>query len=254
MGSIISGIGSFIGGQTASRYDKSASDTAKQAYSYARSDLSPYNTAGQSAISSALSLAQGSPTGGGTDYVTQASQNLPASSGAMTESELQKTPGYQFTLDQGLKSTQAANAAKGLGVSGAALKGAATYATGLADSTYANRFNEAQQSFSDYLNLNTAQQSNLTNQFNRLKDVSSIGETAASNLATAGTNAANTSATALTNAGTALSSGTQGLATGLGNALNQYIGYNYNGGTSGYGGDGGTYYNNSNYLSQDTSF
>ena len=54
-----------------------------------------------------------------------------------TQAQLEATPGYQFTLNQGLQSTQNAAAARGLGISGAALKGAAGYATGLANSTYA---------------------------------------------------------------------------------------------------------------------
>jgi hypothetical protein len=49
---------------------------------------------------------------------------------------LESTPGYQFTLNQGLKSTQNSYAANGLASSGAASKGAASYATGLAQSTY----------------------------------------------------------------------------------------------------------------------
>lgn len=51
---------------------------------------------------------------------------------------LQGLPGYQFTNQQGLKSTQNQATARGLGLSGAALKGAATYSTGLANSTYGN--------------------------------------------------------------------------------------------------------------------
>ncbi len=51
---------------------------------------------------------------------------------------LEGLPGYQFTLDQGLKSVQSGAAARGLGSSGAALKGAAGYATGLANSQYGN--------------------------------------------------------------------------------------------------------------------
>jgi hypothetical protein len=59
---------------------------------------------------------------------------------------LSNLPGYQFTLGQGLKSTQNAAAARGLGVSGGALKGAASYATGLANSTYGNYVNQLQTS------------------------------------------------------------------------------------------------------------
>lgn len=49
---------------------------------------------------------------------------------------LNNLPGYQFTLNQGLKSVQNSAAARGLADSGAALKGAANYATGLANSGY----------------------------------------------------------------------------------------------------------------------
>ncbi|HEY2617780.1 MAG TPA: hypothetical protein VGI78_10615 [Acetobacteraceae bacterium] len=217
MGGIISGIGSLIGGQQASSADKAASNLAQTGYKLASSNLSPYISAGDTAETSALALATGSPTGGGTDYVSQAAGMQP---GQMTEAELQQTPGYQWQLGQGLKSVQSAAAAKGLGVSGSSLKGAATYATGLADSNYQNQFNNAQTRFTNSLNLNTAQQGNLTNQFNRLNALTTTGESAAKDLATTGAQYTNTAATALENAGTAESSGTKGLASGVGNALN----------------------------------
>lgn len=53
---------------------------------------------------------------------------------------LEKTPGYQFAKQQGLQATQNSFAAQGLGQSGAALKGAASFATGLADQTYQSQF------------------------------------------------------------------------------------------------------------------
>jgi hypothetical protein len=67
-----------------------------------------------------------------------------------TQQGLEQTPGYQFTLDQGLKSAQNAAAARGLGVSGAALKASDTYATGLANSTYNQQLQNA-------INTNQAQ-------------------------------------------------------------------------------------------------
>lgn len=51
---------------------------------------------------------------------------------------LNNLPGYQFTLGQGLKSTQNGYASRGLADSGGALKGAANYATGLAQANYGN--------------------------------------------------------------------------------------------------------------------
>lgn len=65
---------------------------------------------------------------------------------ATMQSTLEGLPGYQFTLGQGLKSTQNSAAARGLGTSGAALKGAATYATGLANSQYGNYVGQLQNS------------------------------------------------------------------------------------------------------------
>lgn len=79
-----------------------------------------------------------------------------------TEAQLEATPGYQFNLSQGQKAVTNANAARGLGVSGAALKGAATFASGLADSTYQNQFN----------NYQTQQ----TNDFNRLAGLAQLGQ------------------------------------------------------------------------------
>jgi hypothetical protein len=60
-----------------------------------------------------------------------------------TQAGLEQTPGYQFTLQQGLKSAQNAAAARGLGVSGAALKASDTFATGLANSTYNQQLQNA---------------------------------------------------------------------------------------------------------------
>lgn len=61
----------------------------------------------------------------------------------LDEEWLQNTPGYKFNLAQGLKGVFNSASARGLGASGVALKGAAAYTTGLADSTYQNQFNNA---------------------------------------------------------------------------------------------------------------
>lgn len=53
-----------------------------------------------------------------------------------TPSDLQNTPGYQFKLQQGQQALDRQQAAKGNYFSGAALKSAEDYGTGLADSTY----------------------------------------------------------------------------------------------------------------------
>jgi len=214
---------SLLGSSQAASASTAAANAQKEMYDQTRSDLLPYNTAGQSAMTSALSLAQGSPTGGGPDYVSMAYQNMP---GTMSQSELEQTPGYQWNLAQGLKATQSAAAARGLGVSGSSLKGAATYATGLADSTYQNQFNNAQSRFSDYLSLNTGQQTNLSNQFSRLNSLASLGENAAAQTGAQGTTAANNYGNYTSQAGTATAAGTTGVGTAATSGVNNYLSYN----------------------------
>ena len=175
---------------------------------------------------------------GGSGGATSASsagigQNSLIANFAPTEAQLQQTPGYQFTLSQGLKSTQSAAAARGLGSSGAALKGASTYATGLADSTYQNQFN----------NFQTQQ----TNNFNRLLGLTSLGENAAAQTGNYGTQTAANIGNNITGAGTATAAadtaaGSQisGLANNLGSAYltNSLMGSSGGGGL--YGGQAAT--------------
>jgi hypothetical protein len=132
-------------------------------------------------------------------------------------------------------------------VSGASLKGAATYATGLADSTYQNQFNNAQSRFKDYTDLNTAQQTNLQNQFSRLSGLATIGQNAAANTGTAATSAAQGYSSATQAAGTATAAGTTGVGSAATSGVNNYLTYNalqsYLNKSPGVGGGSGTTYN-----------
>jgi hypothetical protein len=213
---------SLIGSSKAAGAAKDAADLQRQQYERTRGDLAPFVGTGANALSDAYALAQRGMTGGGRDYVDLAYQHIP---GQMTQAELEATPGYQFTLGQGLKAAQSAAAARGLGVSGAALKGAATYATGLADSTYKTQFDVAQQRFNDYLNLNTGQQGQLQGQYNRLAGIGQIGANAAAGQATAGTSAANTAGNYLNQAGLADAAGARGVGNAITGAANNYLGY-----------------------------
>ena len=172
-------------------------------------------------------------------------QLLGLGSSSTAQNFLADTPGYQFTLTQGLKATQNAAAARGLGVSGAALKGASNYATGLADSTYQQQYNNAS---------NNLTQANNTFQglFGDYGTQASLGENAAvgagnqgqaastnnSNLLTSEGNAQAASSIAQGNAAT---SGATGIGTALQGAQNNLLLQNYLG-TSGsqYGGGAGT--------------
>lgn len=154
--------------------EAAAAATAQQKaqYDQTRKDLLPFMQAGT----------------GATNQLTAALPSL-TTPFSMTQEALEATPGYQFNLSQGLKATQNSAAARGLGLSGAALKGAATYATGLADSTYTNQFN--------------MDQTNKTNAYNKLLGVSQLGSNAAAQVGSYGQQTANQIGNNLTGAGNA---------------------------------------------------
>lgn len=107
--------------QTQADAANTASANTMKMYQQTRTDLQPYRDVGAAATPNYLALLGAGPNG---------------SAGELAA--LQATPGYQFTQQQGLQAVQNSMAAQGLGVSGAALKGAANYSTGLAQGTYQN--------------------------------------------------------------------------------------------------------------------
>jgi hypothetical protein len=129
----------------------------------------------------------------------------------MDETTLRNTPGYQFNLAQGLKATQNSAAARGLGISGAALKGAAIFSAGTADNTYQNQFN----------NANT----NQTNAYNRLKGLIDTGESAAAGQGTIGAATGNSIAGNIVGAGNANAAAANATGAGAIGAANQIAGY-----------------------------
>lgn len=109
--------------------------------------------------------------------------------------QLEGTPGYQFALQQGLEATQNSYAPRGLAGSGAAEKGAANYAEGLAENTYQ------------------------TNLLNPLQFLANQGENAAAQTGALGTqNVANANATTV-GAANAEAAGTVGSANAESGAL-----------------------------------
>lgn len=195
-----SALASVAGGAISSGSASDAADTqaaaAQQAsnqqlaqYQQTRSDLQPYTQAGYSALGT---LQQQLPQ--------LTSQFNP------TEAQLEATPGYQFSLNQGLQGVQNAASAKGLGISGAALKGAADYATGLADNTYSQQFN--------------IDQANKTNAYNKLLGLVGAGQSSAAQTGTFGQQATQNSGNYLTSGANAQASGDIGSANALTSGLN----------------------------------
>lgn len=198
-GSIGSSLLSSSAATDAAKLQTDAANTASAnqlaEFNQNKATLAPFVGAGTSSLT-ALQKLTGTDVGGNplTAPLTRPFQP--------TMDELAKTPGYQFTLGQGLQNTQNSYAAQGLGQSGAALKGAANYAEGLASTTY-------QQQFQNYLNQNSQIYSMLGGQ-------ASLGENAA---ATTG----NQGIQATANAGNFLTSGAAAGAGGIvgsANAIN----------------------------------
>lgn len=157
-----------------------ASNNQLEMFHETQANLKPYLDLGTSNLSTLEDLLGSGPNGQ-----------------AGIQASLEATPGYQFTKNQGLESVQNSYAAKGLGSSGAALKGAADYTTGLANTTY-------EQRLADYFNATARGQNAAAGQ-------GALGQEAA---ATAGGFA--TSGAAATAAGTvgsanAISAGLSGL-------------------------------------------
>lgn len=203
-GATIYGASKAADAQTAAANQANA--TVQQQYAQTRTDLQPFRDIG-------------------TSSATELQSRLPflTSPITMDQATLEKTPGYQFNKTQGLKAVQNSAAARGLGVSGAALKGAATFATGLADNTYQNQFNNE--------NINR------TNAYDRLKSLIDTGENAAAQTGVLGSKAATTisgNTVGAGNANAAASNATGGAFSTAANNIGGYAAYKglYGGGSS----------------------
>lgn len=120
-GGLSSIAGSLMGSSAQKKASKQAIAAQMAMFEKMQKNLQPYMDAGESAINPLLGLI--------------------GANGEDPQAALEKLPGYQFTKTQGLKAVQNSAAARGLGSSGAAYKGAADYATGLADNTFGDQFN-----------------------------------------------------------------------------------------------------------------
>lgn len=137
-GPAIGGIGAIIGGVLASRgaqegaeMQANASSEAAQAqlnmFNTVRELMSPFVSLGYGATNPMAQLT-GTNEGGNPLTAPLTKQFDP--------SMLENTPGYKFQMEQGLRQTQNALTATGLGRSGNAVKAATDYSQSLAGTTY----------------------------------------------------------------------------------------------------------------------
>jgi hypothetical protein len=197
-GSVVSAGAGLFGANSAAKAQTKAAqiaaDTQMKMYNQTRGDLAPFVAIGTNAGNQL------------TNRLTELTSPI-----VMDQAAVEATPGYRFNLSQGLKAAQTSAAARGLGLSGAAIKAASTFATGLADNTWQNQFN----------NANT----NQTNAFNRLLQTTGVGQTAAGTTGQAGVYAANGAATAQIGAGNAQGAAAISGANAIGNGANQLAQY-----------------------------
>ena len=190
------GAGLFGSSQAASAQKKAAAAAAQtqlMMYNDLVKRMEPYTKAGEAGLNQLM---------GRLGFLT--------SPITMDQASLEQTPGYQFTRDQGLKSVQNSAAARGLGSSGASLKGAGDYATQLANKTYQDQFN--------------LENINRTNEYNRLFGLGTMGANANAGVGTAGVQTGQGMGQNLTNMGNASAAGTLGMTNaigGLGSSLSQ---------------------------------
>jgi hypothetical protein len=168
---------------------------AQQEAAQTRSDLSPFRRSGEAATN-ALMSSLGLSGGSGINFLK--ANGLPGLTFQPTQAQLEATPGYQFNLAQGQQAVANSNAAQGRGISGAALKGAANYATGLANNTLLTQQGIFQQ--------------NLNNVLNPLQSLSNLGENAAAQTGALGTQNVNSANQALIGGANAAAAGQIGAA------------------------------------------
>ncbi|ARU23738.1 hypothetical protein RSSE_c3357 [Ralstonia solanacearum] len=154
----------------------------------------------------------------GTNTIPQLQQLL--GSGALnrqfnfnpTQQQLEQTPGYQFTLQQGNKAIDNAMAAKGLSLSGAQMKGLDQYNTGLASQTFQQQYNNALQQFSTNYGVNS-------DQYNRLAALLGLGQNAAAGVGNAGIQTGTNVANLMTGAANAQAAGQIGASNAIAGGL-----------------------------------
>lgn len=195
----ISGSASQNAAQTQASAENQAAATQKAMYDETAARLTPFTQVGQNAASRL--------------------ETMQPFSFAPTEANLEQTPGYQFNLSQGLKATQNSYAAQGLGSSGAALKGATSYATGLADSTYQNQFSNALSTYNTNLGV---QQGLAQLGENAAAQTGAFGTTTAANIGQTAVGAANATAAGTVGAANAATSGINSLTNAGLYAYNQF--------------------------------
>ena len=200
-------IGNLLGDITGTNQQAKAAQNAsqqqiayqQQALQQMQQNLAPYQAIGTSVLPQLLtSLGYQGQFGSNGQLTGVSGQGF-----QFNPSNLENTPGYQFTLGQGLNAVNNQQSAMGLNNSGAQGKALANYATGLAQNTYNQQYQNA---------LNTYQ----TNA-SQLGGLLNLGQHAAAGVGNAAYNAYGAM-------GNAASAGTVAAGNATSNAFNSLLG------------------------------
>lgn len=199
IGSAVIGAGaSIFGANKAADAQKEAADKSiamqQGQYQQTRQDLSPYRDIGSQAS---------------TDLGKRLSDLTSPIS--VDPNQLENSDYYKFASTQGQKGVTNSAAARGLGTSGAALKGAAAFAKGLATDTYKTAFD--------------MENTNQSNAYNRLKSLVDTGENASAQTGVLGEKAAYNSGVATVGAGNAEAAADNKIGSSISNAASNIGGY-----------------------------
>lgn len=193
-----------------------AANLQESQYQQTRSDLLPYNTAGQAGLPALQAQAGQTASALGTAF-GNAQGAIPQQ---ITAQNINQLPGYQFNLSQGLNAVQNSAAGRGLGVSSTAFNNASNFATGLANQYATDYFNRGQQIYNDqsqqFANANTG----ATTVYNQLYGPAALGENAAAQSGAIGQAGAAAAGTQIAAAGQAQAAGTSAAANAVTNGLN----------------------------------
>lgn len=206
-GAAMSSSASSDAAQTQADAANRTADMQNAQWQQTQANLKPYLDFGSSAINP-LRAAMGYDANWNADPNNILNQSFNAPSAA----DAAATPGYQFTLDNGLRAVQNSASARGLGTSGAAMRGAADYASGLANSTYNDVFSRALNTFNT--NYGAA-----ANRVNRLNTLVGNGQNAAATNGSLGANAMNSIGDSLMGGANAAAAGRVGSANAIANGL-----------------------------------
>ena len=216
-------LGQIFGSVTgANQQAQAATDAAQtqanaqlQAYQMLQGKLAPYSAIGTSVLPQLLkSLGYQGTFDSGGNVSGISGQGFQYNPFSFNPSDLQNTPGYQFTLQQGQKGVNNSLSSQGLLGSGAQAKALSDYTTGLANTTYNSQYNNALNAY----NANYASQLGGFNaNVNPLVQLLTLGQNSAAGTGQGQYNAA-------VNAGNATAQGTIGSGAQTANTFNSLLG------------------------------